>query len=191
VVSRAAAADLLRPFRQGDLDGLCGAYAAVNAVRLAARPHCRLRRAACAGLFAALVDELADAGRLRGFVTGGIGTGKLARLLRRAGNWLDAEHGLRLEFRRPFRKGGGRDPGACLRLLAEHLARAGTAAIVGTANHWTAVSAVSGKRLLLADSHDQRYFLLAKALGTDAATSRLHLSSTFLLRIVPPPDAST
>jgi len=165
-------------------------------VRLAARLHRRLRRAACAGLFAALVDELADAGRLRGFVTGGIGTGgigtgKLARLLRRAGNWLDAEHGLRLEFRRPFRKGGGRDPGACLRLLAEHLARAGTAAIVGTADHWTAVSAVSGKRLLLADSHDQRYFLLAKALGTDAATSRLHLSSTFLLRIVPPPDAST
>ena len=92
--------------------------------------------------------------------------------VRRAADWLDAEHGLTLEVRRPFRKGGRRDPGACLALLAEHLAWAGTAAIVGTADHWTAVSAVSGKRLLLADSRDRRYFLIARAIGDSAAASR-------------------
>ena len=31
-----------KPFEQGDLDGLCGAYAVVNVVRLAAHPHRRL-----------------------------------------------------------------------------------------------------------------------------------------------------
>jgi hypothetical protein len=111
VVSRTTVADAPRPLRQGDLDGLCGAYAVVNAVRLAALPYRRLRHAACAALFGELVDELAEAGRLRAFVTGGVGTGTLARLLRRAAAWLEAEHGLALEVRRPFRGGDRLDAG--------------------------------------------------------------------------------
>jgi hypothetical protein len=112
-----------------------------------------------------------------------MGAGKLARLLRRAKLWLEVEYELRLEVRRPFRKGKAPDPGACLRLLAEHLGRGGTAAIVGTETHWTVVGAVSGKRLLLADSHDRRYFRAAKALGDAAAASRLQPPGTFLLMV--------
>ena len=44
-----------KPFEQGDLDGLCGVYAVVNAVRLVALPHHRLPAAECRALFAALV----------------------------------------------------------------------------------------------------------------------------------------
>ena len=61
-----------RPFEQGDLDGLCGVYAVVNAVRHAAYPHRRLSAAESRGLFAALLAELADEGRLRGFVAAGL-----------------------------------------------------------------------------------------------------------------------
>ena len=185
-MSRGVVVNTPPPFRQGDLDGLCGAYAVVNAVRLAALPHRELRRAACAALFAELVDELAEAGRLRDRVTRGMGAGKMARLLRRAKLWLDVEYELRLEVTRPFRKGDEPDPGACLRLLTEHLGRAGTAVIVGTEDHWTVVSAVSGRRLLLADSHDRRYFVAAKAFSDDVTANRLHLPGTFLLRIVTP-----
>jgi hypothetical protein len=184
VVARAEVSP--QPFRQGDLDALCGCYAVVNAVRLAALPRRRLGRAACLGLFAALVDELAEAGRLRAFVTGGVGTGTLARLLRRAAAWLEAEHGLALEVRRPFRGGDRLDAGARLRLLAEHLAQGGTSAIVGTGDHWTVVSVVRGGRLLLADSHDRRYYVAAKAFGKAAAASRLHLPGTFLLGVATP-----
>jgi hypothetical protein len=187
VVSRTTVADAPRPLRQGDLDGLCGAYAVVNAVRLAGLPYRRLRHPACAHLFGELVDELAEAGRLRAFVTGGMGAGKLARLLRRAKLWLTVEFGLRLEVSRPFRKGDEPDPGACLWLLADHLGRGGTAAIIGTAGHWTVVQALRGGRLLLADSHDRRYFLAAKAFGDDVAPSRLHLPGTFLLGVTKPP----
>jgi hypothetical protein len=186
VVSRPTAAGAPRPFRQGDLDGLCGAYAVVNAVRLAALPRRRLTRPACATLLAALVDELAEAGRLRDRVTSGMGRGSLARLLRRAKVWLDVEFGLALEVRRPFRKGGNPEAEACLRLLAGHLGQSGTAAIVGTETHWTVVSAVRGERLLLADSHDRRYFVAGKALGDAAAASRLQPPGTFLLRVTPP-----
>src|SRR4051794_28735521 len=187
VVTRAAVANAPRPFRQGDLDGLCGAYAVVNAVRLAALPYRRLRHPACAALFAELVDELAEAGRLRAFVTGGMGADRVARLLRRAKVWLDVEFGLRLKVSRPFRKDDEPGPEACLQLLAGHLGRGGTAAIVGTETHWTVVSAVRGGRLVLADSHDRRYFVAAKALGDDVTANRLHLSSTFLLRVTKPP----
>ena len=173
------------PFRQGDLDALCSCYAMVNAVRLAALPRRRLGRAACLGLFAALVDELAEAGRLRAFVTGGVGTGVLARLLRRAERWLDAEHGLALEVSRPFRRGDRLDAEGRLRLLAGHLAQGGTSAIVGTGDHWTVVSVVRGGRLLLADSHDRRHYVAAKAFGKAAAASRLYLPGTFLLRVTP------
>src|ERR671932_2235549 len=70
----------LQPYRQGDLDGLCGPYCVVNAVRLAAHPQRRLREAECTELFAALMAELADIGRLRTAVTDG--TGKVGRLAR-------------------------------------------------------------------------------------------------------------
>jgi hypothetical protein len=90
-----------------------------------------------------------------------------------------------LEVERPFRGGEDPDPGACLRLLAGHLDRAGTSAIVGTEDHWTVVGAVRGGRLLLADSHDRSYFLAARAFGDDAVPNRLQLPGTFLLRVTP------
>jgi hypothetical protein len=72
-------------------------------------------------VFAALRAELADAGRLRGFVTHGLGGRVMARLLRRAGRWLRRRHGLALEVSRPFAKRDQPEPDVCLRVLAEHL----------------------------------------------------------------------
>jgi hypothetical protein len=168
---RVAPARVPRPFEQGDLDGLCGVYAVVNAVRLTAHPHRRLPTAECRELFAALLAELADEGRLRGFVAHGLGTRVLARLLRRAGRWLRKRHGLALEVRRPFAKRDEPGPEACLRALAEHLARPGTAAIVGSDEHWTVVRAVTPKRLLLADSNGRRHFATATVSAAAGAGS--------------------
>ena len=176
-----------RPFEQGDLDGLCGVYAVVNATRLAARLHRRLSAADCADLFAALLAELADEGRLRGFVTHGLGPRVMARLLRRSGRWLRKRHGLALEVRRPFARRDQPGPDACLRVLAGHLARPGTAAIVGSDEHWTVVRGVTPKRLLLADSDGRRYFgvtMVSKVAGTGSA-SRPWLPGMLLLEATP------
>jgi hypothetical protein len=176
-----------RPFEQDDLDGLCSVYAVVNAVRLAAHPHRRLSVAECRGLFAALLAELADEGRLRGFVAAGLGPRVLARLLRRAGRWLRKHHGLALEVRRPFAKRDQPQPEKCLRVLAEHLARPGTAAIVGSDEHWTVIRGVTPRRLLLADSNGRRH--LAAIVGPDAAgagsASRPWLPGMLLLEASP------
>src|SRR3954468_13741240 len=128
-----------------------------------------------------LVAELADIGRLRTAVTDG--TGKVGRLARRAGCWLRDEHGLELEVMRPFTKRRGPDPACCLRLVTEHLARPGTAAIVATEDHWTVARAVSGRRLLLFDSHDRRHFRLGTAFGAGSGANRLCLHGTYLLRV--------
>src|SRR3954453_5531759 len=144
-----------QPYRQGDLDGLCGPYCVVNAVRLAAHPQRRLRDAECTELFAALVAELADIGRLRVAVTDG--TGKVGRLARRAGCWLRDEHGLELEVMGPLTKRGGPAPARSLRPVTGPPGRPGTAAIVATDDHWTVARAVSGQRLVLFDSYDSRH----------------------------------
>ena len=172
-----------RPFEQGDLDGLCGVYAVVNATRLAAHPHHRLRAADCYGLFAALLAELAHEGRLRGFVATGLGPRVMNRLLRRADRWLRKRHGLALEVSRPFAKRDQPGSEECLRVLAEHLARPGTAAIVGSDEHWTVVRADTPKRLLLADSDGRRHFAVAtisEGVGTGSA-SRPWLPGMLLL----------
>ena len=175
------------PLEQGDLDGLCGVYAVVNATRLVAHPHRRLRAADCYDLFAALLAELADAGRLRGFVTHGLGGRVMARLLRRSDRWLRKRHGLALEVSRPFAKRGQPEPDVCLRVLAEHLARPGTAAIVGSDEHWTVVRGVTTKRLLLADSDGRRHFavaMMSEVAGTGSA-SRPWLPGMLLLEASP------
>src|SRR5215217_8060475 len=185
--ARGTAAVVPKPFEQGDLDGLCGVYAVVNAARLAAHPHRRLPAAECRELFAALLAELAEEGRLRGFVAHGLGTRVLARLLRRAGRWLRKRHGLALEVRRPFAKHDEHGPEACLQTLAGHLARPGTAAIVGSDEHWTVVRAVTPRRLLLADSDGRRH--LAAVVAPDAAgsgsASRPWLPGMLLLQASP------
>jgi hypothetical protein len=175
------------PFEQGDLDGLCGVYAVINAVRLAAYPHRRLPTAECRGLFAALLAELAEEGRLRGFVTHGLGPRVLARLLRGSGRWLRKQHGLTLEVHRPFAKRDEPGPEECWRVLTEHLERPGTAAIVGSDEHWTVIRAVTPKRLLLADSDGRRHFAAAtvlEAAGSGTA-SRPWLPGMVLLQANP------
>jgi hypothetical protein len=139
-------------------------------------------------VFAALLGELANKGRLRGFVAAGLGPRVLARLLRRAGRWLRERHGLALEVSRPFAKRDRPGPEECLRVLAEHLARPGTAAIVGSDEHWTVVRAVTPKRLLLADSNGRRHFGAARTsegAGTGSA-SQPWLPGMLLLEASPP-----
>jgi hypothetical protein len=176
----------MRPYRQGELDFLCGVYCVVNAVRLAARSHRRLGHTTSTALFAALVHQLDDRGRLRKVLTSGMGSCLVARLLRGAGGWLQDEHGLRLEVRASFRK---RDaPGSCLERLAAHLQEPGTSAIVATEEHWTVAQAVGSKRLQLFDSNGRVYFRVAVAHGADGkgqVCPRLLLPGTFLLQVRP------
>jgi hypothetical protein len=74
--------------------------------------------------------------------------------------------------------------------LTEHLARPGTAAIVGSDEHWTVIRGVTPKRLLLADSNGRRYFNVSKVsegAGSGSA-SRPWLPGMLLLQASPPEE---
>jgi hypothetical protein len=159
---------------------MCGPYAVVNAVRLVAEPHRRLKRAACAALFAELVDELAARDRLVQTLIEGCSSRLLARLLQRAALWLHRHHGLKLQIERPFT---GRKPLAArelLPVLSAHLGQAGTVAIIDTGEHWTVAQATTRSKLLLFDSNGRTFMRLKKVHGRPLA-ERLHRAGTFLL----------
>ena len=79
-----------QPYRQGDLDGLCGVYSVVNAVRILCP---ELDQDGAEWLFAHLLQSLSDADvDLSIAVTGGIGRVELARLVRAAIDFIAKGH---------------------------------------------------------------------------------------------------
>jgi hypothetical protein len=172
----------MHPYRQGALDGLCGVYAVVNAPGSQPRPIGGSTGPAAKGCFGLLIDEL---GQLRKAMTVGIGAQPM-RLLRRAGSWLEDEHGLLLRVEKPFRKVD--EPQHCRKVVTTHLAQPGIAAIIGMAEHWSVARAIGRKQLHLFDSDGQEHLRVAAVFGTSRKQERrrLVLPRTFLLRVTLP-----
>src|SRR5262249_1949827 len=78
----------LKPFRQGDFDGLCGLYAIVNAIRLAADPSTRISDTLAEQLFTYLIHNTSRRISLARAVTEGITTPELSWLLKKASRFL-------------------------------------------------------------------------------------------------------
>jgi hypothetical protein len=142
------------PFQQGNLDGLCGVYAIINAARLLAQRR-RLPRAVWLELFEALTERLQDDGVLSDAVPHGIATRQLRGLLAHACTWLSTEHDIHLVTSRPFMKRRSVTFADAADELRERLVIDGdrrAVAILGTAEHWTVVRSVGGTHLNLYDS---------------------------------------
>ena len=87
-----------RPYRQGDLDGLCGVYSIVNAVH-ALCPE--LDQEGAGWLFAHLMESLNESDvDLSIAVTGGIGRADMGRLVRAAIAYIEEELEIRLTVKR-------------------------------------------------------------------------------------------
>lgn len=76
-------ASLIEPVTQGDLDGLCGLYCLINAIRVVMAPHRELKRAEVRAMFAAGVGFLARQGTLTETVHSCIGERDWPKLARR------------------------------------------------------------------------------------------------------------
>lgn len=142
------------PFQQGNLDGLCGVYAIINAARLLAQRR-RLPKAVWLELFEALTERLQDDGALSDAVPNGIATRQLRGLLAHACTWLATEHDIQLVTSRPFMKRRSLPFADAADELRERLILDGdrrTVAILGTTEHWTVVRSVGQVHLNLYDS---------------------------------------
>jgi hypothetical protein len=155
----------LRPLTQGDLDGLCGIYSIINATLLALHTMNRRgrQRARCSpltqpeqdDLFLALVTCLVFRRNAVRLVVDGISTTDLRYALARASAWLAERRDLRLVVERPLDANARVTRPRLAVAIKAHLANPGAAAIVGLEHplsHWSVVSAVTRRRLLLLDS---------------------------------------
>ena len=84
------------PFRQGNLDGLCGIYALINAIRLVTAEQLDLSNVEWAGVFARLLAGADDDRGVAKVVTGGIGTWRLIALARAAIDHIAEQYGIEL-----------------------------------------------------------------------------------------------
>src|SRR4051812_48417580 len=90
----------IKPFRQGDLDALCGVYAVVNALRYTLRQ--RLSPQEYFFLFIYLMMGLERAQGASASTTDGLGTEEIANLLRRSRRYLKKTFNVSLRVRRPL-----------------------------------------------------------------------------------------
>lgn len=144
---------LPQPFRQGDLDGLCGVYSTVNAVRVLCP---EVDRKAAEWLFEVLMYELPELGRdTEAAVSGGIERPQLAGLIRAAIRYMAEEYEIRLQVNRVPRE---MRHSANLQVLWEWLAEgvsSNSVAVIGLGgrqSHWTVATHVTARQIRLFDS---------------------------------------
>ena len=182
---------------QGALDGLCGIYSIVNGILWALktypapRPHKRGRRlpsdAELGDLFVMLLSNLVQGHSHLKSIVDGTSSRQLLRLLSKSSDWLRENKGLALVTRRPFQ---GRSYVATARVtrgLGQHLARPGTAVILGVEaplDHWTVVRRVTPQSLLLLDSGGaSRLSMKEWGEGCRRNSGLVHPDNIFLLNV--------
>ena len=143
----------IRPYQQGQLDGLCGVYCIVNAVR-ALCPE--LQNEAFEYLFDHLMQSMAKAGAEASItVTGGVGQRVLAALLKEALADVTAEYDIGLTFRRlPKKLRRATNLGGLYRRLEKTLSPT-CVAVLGMGGrhcHWTIAVSATQHRIRLFDS---------------------------------------
>ncbi len=143
-----------RAYRQGDLDGLCGVYAIVNALRYVLR----LRDEQCQKLFERLIEALEhDRGCLHKSLVQGICFCQLKRLVAVAGQGRIPGHDLTFQFHTLRLRRDQRTLPHLWSSLTRELRPACVAIVglTGASDHWCVVYRVTPKTLWLLDSSGQ------------------------------------
>jgi hypothetical protein len=153
------AARLLKPLRQGDLDGLCGLYAVINAIRLVVHPFRPLRRPELKALFNCGLTSLSAGRRLRRSITGGMTNRTWLRLCNDV--VFEAAAITRLEmFATPLFDAGVVPSDYDAVRIIRHSLRDGWPVLVGlmdSYDHTSVIAGFSRTRLVLFDSSGNRW----------------------------------
>ena len=184
---RLAATRLIEPYSQGELDGLCGLYAAVNALRLiAVGRRTPLSEEDAHTLFRCGADFVHKRGKLSAAVRHGLGwrlwVKLVAELTTKAGRMLGAE----ILLQQPFE---GMADMAKLLFVSEvrtliHDRKAVLVLLKGEYEHFTVISGLSDTRLRLFDSYGYSWITLAACSTSGEANvtrHRIHLPSLLVM----------
>lgn len=154
-----AARHFIEPHRQGQLDGCCGIYSAINGLRLALHDHNPLTKAAAKRLFEMSADFLDDRGGAGEAMWAGMETRRWHALVRKLAKHIPTAS-LVVEVERPeFTSKPGLD--MVFEWIAASLAQ-GKPVLVhldGTLKHFSVISGSTPTRLELFDSNCHRFVM--------------------------------
>jgi hypothetical protein len=169
-----------KPYQQGDLDGLCGVYALVNAVDYLCGPlsHRKARQ-----LFQQILTHLEARAPLASRCTHGIVINEIAGILK----FVICQH-YPIQRYKPFHRQPWVNQQRYLQTLREFLQQPNTIvllALEGYHGHWTLVHQITNKTLMTYDSSEIRYVLLSScSMISDPVEKRHWLmpAHTYLLK---------
>ena len=175
------AARRLQPYRQGRLDGLCGVYALINALRLLCP---RLDEDACERAFCALIRARArQTTSPLAVISGGLSRRELLRLIGPWQRFAAKEFGVtlsvsRLKVSEPSLRGIWR--GLCRALDGQSVAIIG---LDGIERHWTVAYAATERTLRVADSCGLRVIFRSQCtVGRTSLRYQLRPSEVLVVR---------
>lgn len=145
----------MRPFRQGQLDGLCGAYRVINAMRLLVGPR-RLTAAAGNILLSEMLGHISDKGYpAHEAIYSGLSGLRLLQAVQFARDRVFDQYGVTIRKSCPWYGKPPPEADAFFRQQDRALHSGGPGqhvAILATAEHYTVLTGLAGSRLKLADS---------------------------------------
>lgn len=160
-------------YRQGGLDGMCGLYAAINAIRLVAATVKPLSAARIASLFECGAEWLQDRGLLLAAVTDGMDEDAQYALTLRLAEDAEQMIGARLSITRPIDPDESFQRRKLLAVIDAGLAQEAALIICleGTYSHYTVFAGRSDTRYYMYDSDDMKW-IARDSLGVLSAGSR-------------------
>jgi hypothetical protein len=170
-----------KAYRQGRLDGLCGVYSLINALRLLCP---RLDEDACERVFSALIRARArQAASPLAVISGGLSRRELLRLIGLWQRFAAKEFGItltvsRLKASEPTLRGIWR--GLCRVLDGKSVAIIG---LDGVERHWTVAHAATERTLRVADSSGLRVIFRSQCtVGRTSLRHQLGPSELLIVR---------
>lgn len=171
---------MVKPFKQGDLDGLCGLYAGINAAKLLTR----IGRTTGTNLLLDAVLTLEKNNCLSTYVTEGTTSLDLARILR--DTICPAFH---IKRSKPFHKKKNTSLSEFWQDLTVFLStdKPRTAIISiedAIYSHWTVVESINDKRIYLFDSYQRKVLNRNSCTTTELSATTpilIHTSLTYFL----------
>ncbi len=182
--------EIIKPYRQGAFDSYCGLYSLLNVLSCCLGGRHRISEEHAEALFRHVLQKLQKRKNLLDVATVGVDLADMTFLLPVVAAWLLKKTGDRLHWVRPFTPQVRVRSPVAYRALEVALIAKDCAAIVGVAgptHHWSVLTRISRKRLILLDSGPldwiDRKRLFDPKRDKDDDTYRLIAEDTFIVRI--------
>jgi hypothetical protein len=142
----------LQPLQQGNLDGLCGIYSIINAIRYLCK---EFKHEESFALFHFLIGKAAKHGNLNDIITQGLTPKEFKRLLKSALKWLKREYNIKIKQQRCRHKKSNRFTlKTAWQDFSSHLSKKTVILIgfTGKHNHYSVITGITAKTLVTFDS---------------------------------------